>query len=436
MFFCRPQFFCYDKGRLKVLEKIKALKGTYDILPGDVYKWHYIEDAIRKICADFGYREIRIPVFEYTDLFARGVGDTTDVVQKEMYTFTDKGNRSITLRPEGTAGVVRSSLEHGLLEGALPVKMYYLITCYRNEKPQAGRFREFRQFGIEAFGSADFAIDAEVIALAVRLLTRLGIKGLKVNINSIGCPNCRAKYNDALRKFLKENLSGLCETCKTRFEKNPMRIIDCKEEKCKKITAGAPRLLDYICEECREHFEGLKKNLTLMGIGFEIDSNIVRGLDYYTKTVFEITSDNLGAQSTVCGGGRYDGLAEELGGKPTPGIGFGLGLERLLMCMEAQDIEFPKPKDIKLFVCELGENARDYGVRLINKLRGMGISAEHDYMGRGLKAQMKYADKIGAEYTVAIGDNEIESSRCMLKNMESGETRVIELEQIHEYLID
>ncbi len=416
------------------MEKLQAIKGTYDILPEDAVLWQYIEKNIREICDLFGYGEIRMPVFENTSLFARGVGDTTDVVQKEMYTFTDKGNRSITLRPEGTSGVVRSVLEHSLLAGALPLKMYYNITCYRNEKPQAGRYREFRQFGIEAFGSSDNSLDAEVISLAVTFLKRMGLKGLKVKINSIGCPKCRAEYNNALREYLKEHLSELCPTCNTRFEKNPMRIIDCKEEKCKVAAAGAPRLLNYICDECREHFEGLKANLELMNIDYEIDSDIVRGLDYYTKTVFEITSDDLGAQSTVCGGGRYDGLVEQLGGAPTPGIGFGLGIERLIMCMKARGVDMPANKTQKIFVCNMGDDAKAFVIKLVNDLRQAGISASCDNMKKSLKAQMKYADKIKSEYTVIIGDNEIASGVCNLKNMTTGENTEIKICEIDKFL--
>ena len=416
------------------MEKLQAIKGTYDILPEDAVLWQYIEENIREICELYGYGEIRMPVFENTDLFSRGVGDTTDVVQKEMYTFTDKGNRSITLRPEGTAGVVRSVLEHSLLAGALPLKLFYTITCYRNEKPQAGRYREFRQFGVEAFGSSDNSLDAEIISLAVTFLKRMGLKGLKVKINSIGCPKCRAEYNDSLRAYLKEHLSELCPTCNTRFEKNPMRIIDCKEEKCKAAAAGAPRLLNYICDECKEHFEGLKSNLELMGIDYEIDTDIVRGLDYYTKTVFEITSDDLGAQSTVCGGGRYDGLVEQLGGQPTPGIGFGLGIERLIMCMKAQGVDMPSKKVQKIFVCNMGDDAKAFVIKLVNDLRKAGVSASCDHMKKSLKAQMKYADKIKSEYTVIIGDNEIQSGVCSIKNMITGENTEIKISEIENFL--
>ena len=416
------------------MEKLKAIKGTYDILPEDALLWQYIEENIRDICNLYGYGEIRMPVFESTELFARGVGDTTDVVQKEMYTFTDKGNRSITLRPEGTAGVVRSVLEHSLLAGALPLKLFYTITCYRNEKPQAGRYREFRQFGVEAFGSSDNSLDAEIISLAVNFLSRMGLKGLKVKINSIGCPKCRAEYNNALKAYLGEHLSELCPTCNTRFEKNPMRIIDCKEEKCKAAAKGAPRLLNYICDECREHFEGLKNNLELMGIDYEIDADIVRGLDYYTKTVFEITSSDLGAQSTVCGGGRYDGLVEQLGGQPTPGIGFGLGIERLILCMKAQEVEIPLVNKQMLFICNMGDNAKQFAVKMTNDLRQAGISVSCDNMKKSLKAQMKYADKLGCKYTVIIGDNEIETGVCSLKNMTTGENTEMKIDEIAKFL--
>ncbi len=416
------------------MEKIQAIKGTYDILPKDSAKWQYVEKVAAEVCRSFGYDEIRIPVFEYTGLFARGVGDTTDVVQKEMYTFEDKGGRSLTLRPEGTSGVVRSVLEHNLLEDALPVKLFYTLTCYRNEKPQAGRYREFRQFGIEAFGSSDNSLDAEIISLAVTFLKKVGLKNFTVNINSIGCPVCRKKYNEALKAFLAERLDKLCYTCKTRFDKNPMRILDCKEEECKKLVEGAPVLLDYICDECREHFEGLKSNLDTLGIEYNIDEGIVRGLDYYTKTVFEIKSSDLGAQSTVCGGGRYDGLVQQLGGKPTPGIGFGLGLERLILCLEAQESEVGEKNVPDIFVCELGEKAKQFGIKLVYDLRQKGVAAQRDCMGRSLKAQMKYANKIGAKYTTAIGDNEIESGKCMLKNMETGESCEIEIKDIEKQI--
>lgn len=410
------------------MEKIRALKGTYDILPNESYKWQYLKKVIDETAAAFGFSEITVPVFEYTNVFARGVGDTTDVVQKEMYTFNDKGNRSITLRPEGTSGVVRSVLEHSMLAEALPVKLYYMLSCYRNEKPQAGRYREFRQFGVEAFGSEGPEIDAEIISLAVCFIEKLGLKNVTVNINSIGCPNCRKKYNDALKEFLHDK--PLCETCKTRFDKNPLRILDCKEETCKKLVVGAPTLLDYICDECREHFDSLKNKLELLGINYNVDPGIVRGLDYYTKTVFEIKSGDLGAQSTICGGGRYDGLVEQLGGKPTPGIGFGLGLERLLLAMDAQNAEIPKKDDPDLFVCHIGDDAGNYALKLTYDLRKQGINVSCDVMHRGLKAQMKYANKLEAKYTVVLGDTEISSKKVKLKNMASGEETEIELNEL------
>ena len=415
------------------MEKITALKGTHDILPEESYKWQYVERKISEIAKRYRYGEIRIPAFEYTELFARGVGDTTDVVQKEMYTFEDKGGRSLTLRPEGTAGVVRSFLEHGMFADALPKKLYYLITCYRNEKPQAGRFREFRQFGVEVFGATAPSLDAEIISMAWTVLSELGLKNLQVNINSIGCPKCRKEYNDKLREYLRPHFNELCETCKTRFEKNPLRILDCKSDICKKIGENAPVLIDNICDECAQHFEALKKELDAYGIKYIINKSIVRGLDYYTKTVFEITSDSLGAQSTVCGGGRYDGLVEELGGNPTPGIGFAMGLERLIMCMEKEGVYMGEPDVADIFVVTLGNLATDYSTSLIKKLRDNGIYAERDYMGRGLKAQMKYANKIGAKYTVVLGDDEVGSGKANVKNMETGEQTEIELACLHEF---
>lgn len=416
------------------MKLITALKGTHDILPEEVYKWQYIEEKIKNITERYRYSEIRIPAFEYTELFARGVGDTTDVVQKEMYTFDDKGGRSLTLRPEGTAGVVRSFLEHGMFSDALPKKLYYMITCYRNEKPQAGRYREFRQFGVEVFGAEDPSLDAEIISMAASLLSELGLKNLVVNINSIGCPKCRKAYNDKLREYLRPHYDELCDTCKSRFEKNPLRILDCKSEICRKIGENAPVLLDNICEECSEHFEKLKKELEIFGIKYVINKSIVRGLDYYTKTVFEITSDSLGAQSTVCGGGRYDGLVEELGGSPTPGIGFAMGLERLLMCMEAENVYMGEPSKADIYVAALGENASDFVSGFVKKLRDEDISAERDYMSRSLKAQMKYANKIGARYSVVIGDNEIETGMASLKNMETGESEELTFDEMKDKL--
>jgi len=413
---------------------IKAPKGTKDILPSEVYKWQYIEKKISELCENFGYKEIRLPVFEHTELFQRGVGDTTDIVQKEMYTFQDKGGRSITLRPEGTAGVVRSYIENGMASLAMPIKLYYNITAYRYENVQKGRYREFHQFGVECFGSKGPMVDVEIISMLSMFLDRLGIKGVELNINSIGCPKCRGEYNKKLLEYFKPNLDNLCTTCKGRYERNPLRIIDCKEEKCKVYTKDAPALLDNLCEECKSHFEGVKEGLENLGIKYNIDKNIVRGLDYYTKTVFEFVSNNIGAQGTVCGGGRYDGLIAECGGADTPGIGFAIGIERLLMVMENQGIEIPQPKAIDVYIATIGENAQKFAQKLVYKIRQEGFSAETDLMGRSVKAQMKYADKLGAVYSLVIGDNEVKSNKAVLKNMLTGEAKDISLDTLIERL--
>lgn len=411
-----------------------APKGTKDVLPSEIGNWRFVEDKIRDLCSRFGYAEMRTPVFEYTEVFERGVGDTTDVVQKEMYTFLDKGGRSITLRPEGTAPFVRSFIENHLYAGPQPTKLFYITSCYRYEKPQAGRLREFHQFGIETFGAAGPAIDAEVISLASELFRELGVKGLQLYINSIGCPECRAKYNDALRNYFEQRKGELCSACLERLDKNPLRILDCKSPDCQKIAEGAPVILDYLCGECEEHFTALQDYLSAMGIEFKINPNIVRGLDYYTKTVFEFVSDSIGAQGTVCGGGRYDGLVEELGGSPTPGMGFGLGLERLLLLLESQGITLPQADGLQLFLATIGENAERKAQQLLLELRRAGIAAEKDYMNRSLKAQMKYADKLKAAYTMVLGDDEINKMQANLKNMQTGEQTPVELESLAAYL--
>lgn len=406
----------------------KAPKGTNDILPDRVHIWQYIEDEVRKICKEYNYKEIRTPVFEHTELFERGVGDTTDVVEKEMYTFLDKGSRSITLRPEGTASASRSYIENGLFNTAQPSKLFYLIRCYRYEKKQAGRYREFNQFGAEVIGSGAPSIDAELMSLAMLLYERIGLKGLKLNINSIGCPKCRNEYNEKLKDYLRPSYDKLCDTCKTRFNKNPMRIMDCKSDVCKEIVKDAPVLLDCICDECRDHFEEVKRLLEGMGIEYHIDPYIVRGLDYYTKTVFEIIADNKNSNSTICGGGRYDGLVEQLGHKSTPASGFALGMERLILTMEEQGIEFPKADVPDIYIASIGKDALAYAQSLVFELRKMGISAEGDHLERSVKAQMKYADKIGAKYTVVIGDDEIANKKITVKNMENGEGAQVNLE--------
>ena len=406
-----------------------APKGTQDLLPQDSYRWHYVERKFQKTAELFGYKEVRFPTFEHTELFLRGVGDTTDVVQKQMYTFNDKGNRSITLRPEGTASVARSFIENGLFQLPMPLKMYYNVPCFRYERSQKGRLREFHQFGVEAFGAKGPMIDAEVVKFAVTFLKDVGLNDISVNINSIGCPECRKRYNTALKEYLMPKLSGLCETCQSRFDRNPLRILDCKSEECNKLCEGAPRLLDYICDDCKEHFDGFKKSLELAGIDYKIDDGIVRGLDYYTKSVFEIISGRF----TVCGGGRYDGLVEEFGGESTPAVGFGLGIERLLLRLSELGVEIPEDGGIKLYIASMGDNALAAAQKLVYDLRESGISSEFDQLGRSLKAQMKYADKLGAEYTTVLGDNELTDGVSKIKNMKTGEQTEVNLDKICEF---
>ena len=406
----------------------KAIKGTKDVLPKDVHKNQYIEATALDVASKFGYKEIRTPVFEHTELFQRGVGDTTDVVQKEMYTFDDKGGRSITLRPEGTAGAVRSFLENGLCNEALPQKVCYLISCYRYEKPQAGRLREFHQFGVECFGTASPPADAEIIALAKSIFDTLGVRDLSLEINSIGCPKCRAEYHKALKEYFASRKDELCDTCKGRLDRNPMRILDCKSPICHEIAQGAPVVIDYLCDECKEHFEKVQKYLDAQNIEYKINPQIVRGLDYYTKTVFEFVSNSIGAQGTVCGGGRYDGLVEELGGQHTASLGFAMGLERLMLLMEAQGCEFPQAEKPDLFIVALGEKATLKALEIAKDMREEGFSALLDLNQRSVRAQMKYADKLGAKFNVVIGDNEVENKIAKLKNMQTGEETEINLD--------
>lgn len=406
----------------------KKIKGTEDVLPKDSYKWKFVENAMSEVARSFGFKEIRTPVFEHTELFARGVGQTTDVVQKEMYTFDTKGGESVTLRPEGTAGAARAVLEHSVANEGLPIKTNYFVSCYRYEKPQAGRLREFHQFGVEEYGTASPIADAEVICLAQSIFDRLQITQLHLEINSIGCPKCRSEYHKALKSYFENRKQELCETCNTRLEKNPMRILDCKSPVCSGIAKDAPKITDYLCDECKEHFEAVKRYLDCAGVKYEVNPRIVRGLDYYTRTVFEFVSDSIGAQGTVCGGGRYDGLIEELGGKPQPALGFAMGMERLLMVMENQGIEIPDFDRCKLYIATMGERAKEKAFELLSAVRSCGMIAETDVIGRGLRAQMKYADKIGAVYSMVLGDNEIEQGVATVKNMESGKTVEIRLD--------
>lgn len=409
-----------------------APKGTKDILPGDVHKWHYVEEVFQQVCERYAFKEIRTPIFEHTELFARGVGDTTDIVEKQMYTFLDYGKRSITLKPEGTSPVVRAFVEHKLYADVQPSKFYYRIPCFRYEKPQSGRLREFHQLGIETFGSYNMMADAEVISFAVDFLEELGIKGLELRINSIGCPVCRENYRKVLREFLKPRYDDLCDTCKGRYERNPMRILDCKSAVCQELIQGAPMMLDYLCDDCKDAFGQLEQNLQAMGIDYIVDPGIVRGLDYYTKTAFEFVSTEIGAQGTVCGGGRYDHLIEEVGGPKTPGVGFGLGIERLLLVMDKANIEIPEPKAVDLFIAVMGEEAKAFGLKLTRELRKDGLKTEMDLMGRNIKGQFKYADRLNARYTLVIGDQELAENQVSLKNMATSEQKRIPLTAIKE----
>ncbi len=404
---------------------IQKLKGTRDILPKEVVTWQYIEAKAKDLFERYGYNEIRTPIIESLDLFQRGVGETTDVVQKEMYNFEDKGGRKIALRPEGTAGVVRAYIEDGLSSEPSPLKLWYKMSMYRYENVQKGRQREFNQIGVELFGSDSYMADVEIIQMCSKFFEELNIKDIELNINSIGCPKCRNEYKEALKDFIRPNLDKYCDTCKTRFEKNPMRILDCKEETCKKLNQNAPRILDSLCEECKTHFENLKNMLNELGIEYKVDSNIVRGLDYYTKTVFEFVSKIDGL--TVLGGGRYDGLAEELGGPKTPAIGFATGMERLIDVFEANNKDLNLEKNMQIFVAYIGDKANLFSTKYVENLREAGIYAEKDIMGRSLKAQLKYADKKQAKFVITIGDNEIETGKASLKNMATGEVEEIEL---------
>lgn len=413
---------------------INIPKGTKDVLPFESYKWHYVENTVKKIASDYCLNEIRTPVFEHTELFLRGVGETTDVVNKEMYTFLDKGERSITLKPEGTAGVARSFIENGLFNGAMPLKTYYISPVFRYENPQKGRLREHHQFGVEIYGGSGADVDAEVIKLAHSVLTALGLK-VKLHINSMGCKECRKKYNEALRAYFADKLDKLCATCRERYVKNPLRILDCKSEECKALCVDAPKITDYLCDDCSAHFEKLKKFLEIASIEYEVDPYIVRGLDYYTKTVFEFVTTALGSQGTVCGGGRYDDLIAQLGGEPTCGVGFGMGIERVLMLMEAQGVEIPKEDPVKIFIATMGEAAYEKAFGVVCALRDKGVKAELEHAGRGIKAQFKYADKIGAEYVATIGENELASGVCRVKKMSDGSQTEVKIDELKNFLL-
>lgn len=409
-----------------------APRGTKDILPDTVGDWNYVEGEIRELCRRFGYSEVRTPIFEHTELFQRGIGEGTDVVDKEMYTFTDRGERSITLRPENTASAVRAYLQNKLYAQSNLVKLFYIGSMFRYDRPQAGRMREFHQFGVEALGEANPAVDAEVILLAMNLLEGLGLKDLELSINSVGCPKCRSKYRTMLQDFFRDKLEDLCEDCRSRFERSPLRILDCKKDSDKPYMADAPKITDCLCEECAEHFAKLKELLTSAGISFTHDPRLVRGLDYYTKTAFEIKYPPLGAQSAVAGGGRYDGLIEEMGGNPTPAVGFATGLERLLLALESQNLLPEKNRSVDAYVVALGETAQDEGFKLLNSLRQQGLSAAMDFAGRSMKAQMKQANKLGAKYSVILGEDEIAEGVVMLRSMEDSSQEKVPMNQVAE----
>lgn len=409
-------------------------RGTNDILPGEAGKWQYLEGQIRKICREYGYSEIRTPVFEHTELFLRGVGDTTDIVAKEMYTFQDRGGRSITLRPEGTAPAVRAYLENKLYAGPQPVKLFYTGPMFRYDRPQAGRFRQFHQFGVEVFGSDDPAVDAEVIAMAMDLYGRLGLQELELHVNSVGCPACRPALREKLQDYFRPHLEVMCKNCRERFEKNPLRLLDCKEDRCGEIGARAPHTLDCLCEGCSVHFGAVRKHLELLDIPYILNRRLVRGLDYYTHTAFEIMAPDIGAQSSIGGGGRYNGLVETCGGPPTPGIGYALGLERIVLAMERQGLALPGAAGPDIFVVTAGRDTSDESLKLLARLRSAGLAADKDYLGRSLKAQMKHAGKTGARYVLIAGEEELRQAAVLARDMATGAQEPVALTEIVEYL--
>lgn len=414
---------------------IQIPKGCKDVLPSQAYLWQYLEAKARETAGAYAFKEIRTPVFEHTELFSRGVGDTTDIVNKEMYTFLDKGGRSVTLRPEGTAGVARAFIEHGLAGGVLPFKAYYLISAFRYERPQAGRLREFHQFGCELYGAAGATADAEVISLADAFLKNLGLRKVELRINSIGCKTCRARYHEALRQYFAPRIGEMCEDCRNRFEKNPMRILDCKVEGCKKIAADAPRMLDYLCDDCRAHFGQVKALLSAAGIAYTVDPSIVRGLDYYSRTVFEFVSDAAGAQGTVLGGGRYDTLLEQMDSRPVPAVGFAAGMERLLLVMEAENCLPSADTGTMCYLAGMDAASREKAFLLAQELRRKGVSCEVDLMERSVKAQFKYADKTGAGFVAVLGERELEEGAAEVKDMRNSASERVKFGELADYII-
>ncbi len=418
------------------MEKITKPRGTMDVFAPDIFAWNYIEKTVRETAEKYGFTEVKTPMFEEIGLFRRGVGETTDVVQKEMYTFTDKDGTVFALRPEGTASVARAIIENGKATDTLPLKYFYLINCFRYEKPEAGRSREFVQFGTEMFGAPSPGADFTVISLANAVITKLGLKNIRLHINSIGCPVCRPKYREALVEYLRARQSELCDTCLDRMESNPLRVLDCKNDSCKKVAEGAPRTVDHLCPECEAHFSELKSYLDACGIEYVIDPHIVRGLDYYTRTVFEFIAEGIGSQSTVCGGGRYDGLMEQLGGPKMAGIGFGMGITRLILAMKQDGVEIPALAVPELYIASMGPQAAVEAARIVTDLRASGVNAECDIMSRSLKAQMKYADKIAARFVLILGDAELNNGRAVIREMASSEQTEIALDAVAAYLAE
>jgi histidyl-tRNA synthetase len=413
-----------------VIVLIGAPRGTKDILPGSIVAWRYVEQIMREVCAAFDYHEIRTPMFEHTELFHRGIGDTTDVVEKEMYTFMDRGKRSITLRPENTASVVRAFVENKMYGDLVPTKLYYIGPMFRYDRPQAGRMRQFHQFGVEALGAASPTIDAEVIMLALQTLKKLGLTDLKLKINSVGCGVCRPVHRKLLQDFFRPNLDKLCRDCQNRFERNPLRILDCKVPECKTIAEGAPKITDCLCDDCKKHFAKVQELLTVAGVEYELDSNLVRGLDYYTKTAFEIQYSPLGAQSAVCGGGRYDGLVEEIGGPSTPGIGFAMGMERVLLALEKQNL-LPQGKNaLDVFIVVSNTINLPLAFKIISVLRSNGLACDMDFLERSMKAQMKQANRLQARNVVIFGEDEVARGAVVLRNMSTSEQKEVKIEEL------
>lgn len=418
------------------MPKFRAPRGTHDVLPNEIPEWRFVEEMFRDICARYGYREIRTPIFEQTDLFVRTVGETSEIVMKQMYTFTDPGGERWTLRPEGTAPVVRAFIQHSLDYGMPLVKLFYIAPIFRYERPQAGRYRQHHQAGIEALGASDPTLDAEIIALGVDFLTAIGIEGYEIHMNSVGCPHCRPSYRTALINFLTPHAQRLCPDCQRRLHANPLRILDCKNDACKALTENAPPIVDYLCDECASHYAQVLQTLEHLGIACVQDHRLVRGLDYYTKTTFEFLHGELGAQNAILGGGRYDGLIEECGGKPTPGIGFGCGLERLLIVRQQLGKHIAQEAIVDVFVCTVGAEVRNTALRVLYDLRRAGIRADMDYLGRSLKAQMRFADKLGATYAVIIGSDELKQGMITVRSMDKSEQDQVPLNEVVDYLLE